>query len=48
MKPFRNEYEGVSLKSLGVFLNHFCLHKNNNIRGMFIVLDAIDNSEVTL
>lgn len=48
LEPFLNEYEGVSLKNLGIFLNKFCLHKNNNIRNIFIVLESGDKGSISV
>jgi Ca2+-binding EF-hand superfamily protein len=38
----------VSLKNLGIFLNKFCLHKNNNIRNIFIVLESGDKGSISV
>jgi hypothetical protein len=48
IEPFANEYEGVSLKNLGLFLNKFCKSSNTMMRGVFIVLDAVDGYNTTL
>lgn len=34
--------------SLGMFLEKFCLHKNNSIRNIFIVMESGQGSGISL